>query len=51
MKHGFVCLCSDCTLSARVVKLAALAQWVTALTEAQREARAYSWHQPYKVVA
>ena len=49
MRHGFICLCRDCTLAARVHKLAAMAQWQSALTEAQREARAYSWHQCFKV--
>jgi hypothetical protein len=51
MTHGFVCLCLDCTRAARPLKLAAMDQWAAAVTEAQRERRAYSWHSPYWVAA
>lgn len=51
MSHGFTCLCLSCTRAARPLKLVALYQWHVALTEAQREARAYSWHRCFKVSA
>lgn len=34
----------------REFKLVVMRQWVAALNEAQREKRAYSWHQCFKVL-
>lgn len=46
-QHGFTCLCLACVRAARPLKLVALYQWHLAVTEAQREQRAYSWRQLY----
>lgn len=45
--HGFTCLCLSCTRATRPLKLVALYQWHQAVTEAQREQRAYSWRTIY----
>lgn len=34
----------------RELKLSVMRQWVAAVTEAQREKRAYSWHQCFKLL-
>lgn len=47
MIHGFTCYCGACAPASRPVDQAARLQFAQALHEAQREARAYSWHAVY----
>jgi len=46
-RHGFVCICQTCARAARPLKAVGLSQWHEALSEAQREQRAYSWFSIY----
>ena len=47
--HGFTCLCGECAKAQRTLKLAAMRAVQDAITEAQKQQRAYSWHRCFSL--
>ncbi len=47
--HGFTCLCAACTKATRPLKLDGMRAVQDAISEAQKQQRAYSWHRCYSL--